>query len=303
MDTTLYIVTCVFNPHRYQTRVKLYKEFENYVNGSPNTKLFTVELAFHDRPFVATTPDDPFDLQLRTTSELWHKERLINLGIRKLPPDWNYVAWVDADITFARPDWAIETIQLLHHYPVIQMFSKAFDLGPNYDIINNHRGIVYAYQENLLRQTKKYDQFHPGFAWAARKDALNNVGGLIDMAILGSADRHMASALVGLKHHCPDNLSPGYIRHIRGWQDRADKYIKGNVGYMPGSIFHYWHGKKVDRRYHDRWQILIRHHYDPDTDLKEDVQGCYQFTDRCPQLEYDIRKYFKARNEDSIDLE
>jgi hypothetical protein len=91
--STLYVVTCVFNPHRYRTRLELYKRFEKYIADSPHTKLLTVELAFDDRPFAVTSPDNPWHLQLRTKTELWHKERLINLGIERLPADWRYVAW------------------------------------------------------------------------------------------------------------------------------------------------------------------------------------------------------------------
>ncbi len=80
------------------------------------------------------------------------------------------------------------------------------------------------------------------------------------------------------------------------------QYVRGDVGYMPGHVNHYWHGKKVNRRYRDRWQILIKHQYDPEFDLKRDSQGLLRFTDRNPLLRQDIRRYFLMRNEDSIDL-
>lgn len=305
MDTTLYVVTPIFNPCRYQSRIRLYRDFEKYV-ADAGAKLITVELAYGARDFTVTEPCDPFDVQVRTRAELWHKERMINLGIQRLPPDWRYVAWVDADIIFARPDWAHETVQLLQHYPIVQMFSQATDLTPRNEILKTHTGIIHAFQEGLMTNCKgRYaENFHPGFAWAARRDALNDLGGLFDTAVLGSADRHMALSFIEkVEMSYPKGISAGYYEQLQLWQERSKKYIKQNVGYMPGCILHYWHGKKVDRRYSDRWKILIRHKFDPEFDLKLDTQGLYQFTDRCPQLEYDIRKYFAARNEDSIDLE
>jgi hypothetical protein len=303
MDNTLYVVTAVFNPHRYNSRIRLYREFEKYVNDA-GAKLFTVELAFGRRDFLVTSPDDPLDLQLRTNSELWHKERMLNLGIQRLPEDWKYVAWIDADITFARPDWACETTHLLQHFPVIQMFSQAVDLTPKHEVLKTHVGMIYSYYENLMDDpTQRYDKFHPGFAWAARREALNDLGGLFDTAILGSADRHMAlSLLEKVENSYPPDISSGYTEQLMMWQDRCKKYIKKNVGYMPGTILHSWHGKKVDRRYKDRWKILVKHGYDPEFDLKLNTQGLYHFTERSPGLEQDIRKYFQARNEDSIDL-
>lgn len=303
MSHPLYVVTAVFNPMRYKSRIKLYREFEKYVRDS-GAILLTVELAYNRRSFTVTEPNNPFHLQLRTKSELWHKERMINLGIHRLPADWKYVAWVDADVIFARPDWVEETVQLLQHYQVIQMFSQAIDLTPCNEILKTHTGMFYAYQEGKMDTSHRYDNFHPGFAWAARREAIDNLGGLFDTAVLGSADRHMAlSFLECVEKSYPKGISKGYFEQLELWQQRAKKYIRRNVGYMPGALIHYWHGKKVDRRYADRWKILVRHQYDPEFDLKFDSQGLYQFTDRCPQLEYDIRKYFGARNEDSIDLE
>lgn len=302
MNKKLYVVTAVFNPCRYRSRIDLYRNFEKYCADS-GAELITVELAYGNREYSVTSPDDPRDLQLRTTHELWHKERMLNLGIQKLPKDWEYVAWVDADVIFARPDWAQETVELLQHYPVIQMFSQAIDLTPRYEILKTHEGVIWAYQEGKLRNTSKYDHFHPGFAWAARRDALNNLGGLFDTAILGSADRHMALSLIDcVKNSYPKGISTGYYEQLELWQDRARRYIRKNVGYMPGALLHYWHGRKADRRYGDRWKILINHQFDPEFDLKFDTQGLHQFTERNPQMHYDIRKYFCARNEDSVDL-
>lgn len=63
------------------------------------------------------------NLQLRTSHEIWLKENSLNLGFARLPPDWKYAAWIDADVTFARPDWACETVHQLQHNPVVQMWS------------------------------------------------------------------------------------------------------------------------------------------------------------------------------------
>lgn len=294
----LHVVTAIFNPCRYKSRIKLYNDFRKYVEHS-GAQLTCVELAYGNREHII---DDA--IHLRTKSELWHKERLLNLAINRLPSDWKYVAWVDADVIFARPDWVDETIQLLQHYPVIQMFSQAVDLTPNYEILKTHQGLIWAYQDGRMNVKGRYDDhFHPGFAWAARRDALDDLGGLFDTAILGSADRHMALSLIErVRDSYPKGISNGYFESLELWQQRASKYIKKDVGYMPGALIHYWHGRKADRRYADRWKILVKHKFDPEFDLKPDTQGIWQFTERCPALAQDIRKYFTARNEDSIDL-
>lgn len=297
------VVTCVFNPWRYHSRIDLYQEFDDYVRASGG-KLITIELAFGERPFLVTTHEDEWNVQCRTWDEMWHKERLLNLAIERLPDNCKYVAWVDADVRFSRPDWVMETIQRLQHYPVIQMFSKVSDLNPDHEAMNTAMGFAYAYQHGLITDTQCYSKYHPGFAWAARRDTLDDLGGLLDVAILGAGDRHMAQALVGMVGKSyPDGLSAGYREQLKLWQDRAAKYVEGDVGYMPGHLMHYWHGSKVYRRYKDRWEILIKNGYDPEFDLKRDSQGLHRFTDRNPKLRQDIRKYFLQRDEDSTHVE
>lgn len=299
----LYVVTPIINPIRYKSRYSLYLDFEKRVRDA-GAELYTVEVAFGNRPHVITEACDPRDIQLRTYTELWHKENALNLAIARLPSDWEYVAWIDADVQFARPDWVQETIHQLQHYNFVQMFSVAQDLLPNNEPMAKHHGFVYSYLTGR-KHKHGYSDWHPGFAWAARRSALDHVGGLIDYAILGAADRHMAFGLIG-KIECtiPCELRKGaYAQELRLWEARADKYINRNVGLVDGLLLHHWHGKKRDRFYQDRWKILVNNKYDPDLDLKRDTQGLYQLTNRNLKLRDDIRRYFRSRNEDSIDFD
>lgn len=298
----LWVVTMVSNPSRYRSRYDLYQRFKTGVERA-GANLLTVEVAFGARPFAVTEADNPRHLQLRTSDELWHKENALNLGIERLPQDWKYVAWVDADVEFVRHDWAEETVHQLQHYHVVQMFQNAVDLGPTGETLKIDTGFVWSWQNHTLPITSKYyGQWHPGYAWAARREAIDALGGLMDHAILGAADRHMAWALIGrgLETASPE-LSVGYRRRVAIWQDRANAHIRQNIGYVPGTITHHWHGRKKDRKYHDRWQILLRHGFDPDHDIKRDWQGLYALSDRGLRMRNDLRAYFRQRNEDSID--
>lgn len=84
----------------------------------------------------------------------------------------------------------------------------------------------------------------------------------------------MAFGLIGrMKDTMHSQLSGGYAQELMLWEGRAERHIRRNVGYVPGLLLHYWHGKKRDRRYKERWQILVGNDYDPDLDLKRDWQG------------------------------
>jgi hypothetical protein len=126
---------------------------------------------------------------------------------------------------------------------------------------------------------------------------------MIDFAAVGSADYHMAAGLIGKIErtvHAPELTV--YIQRLKGWQERALRNIQKDVGYMPGTIHHYWHGKKVNRQYLDRWQILVRNKFNPDYDLSADDQGIINLTGNKPELRDQLRIYFQQRNEDSVDL-
>ncbi len=303
LEDQLHVVTAISNPVRYATRYRLYQEFAHRVSHAGAT-LWTIEVATGERPFGITEAGNPHHIQIRSKHELWHKENMLNLAINRMPEHVKYIAWVDADVQFVRPDWAGETVHQLQHYHFIQMFDHAIDLGPKFEPICTHKGWVYSYMHKMLTgHCYTYPgKAHPGYAWAARRSALDKVGGLIDHAILGAADTHMAMALIGrLSEGLNKRLHPNYKKWCQIWEDRCEKHIRRNVGYMPGLLMHYWHGKKSDRQYRDRWNILTDCRYDPEADLKRDAQGLWQLTDRSIQLRDQIREYFRQRNEDSID--
>jgi hypothetical protein len=97
-------------------------------------------------------------------------------------------------------------------------------------------------------------------------------------------------------------ISASYADYWNRWQERAERHIQRRVGVVPGTINHYWHGSKQNRRYQDRWKILVGGGYDPNLDLKYDFQGVLQLTERNTKLRDDVIHYFSVRNEDSMDL-
>lgn len=332
MLNKFHVVTVISNPVRYKSRYDLYRKFEKFMSDSGVT-LWTVEQAFGARPWEITTPKNKHHIQLRSSHELWHKENMINIGVSRLPDDCEYVAWIDADVLFHRPDWALETVHQLQHYQVVQLFAHALDLGPKGEPMQMHRGFVkgyfdcgfkcpnmtaggkggteYYYGGALAATKPNLDYYggktgamaHPGYAWAARRSALSSVGGLIDIAILGSADHHMAMGLIGeCAKTFPPQMHTRYVQKMLLWQGNAVHSLNKNIGYVDGMISHFWHGKKADRRYKSRWDILLKNGFDPDRDLVRDSQGLLQLTDHNIGLRDDIRAYFRQRNEDSIDI-
>lgn len=283
--------------------------------------LITVEQAFGDRPHVITQRDHIHHVQVRTVEELWHKENMINIGIRHLMqvyPDAKKVAWVDADCFSMCPtrEWFEKTALALDHYELVQMWEYLINFGPHYEPISKPQmSFMKTYAAAGFEVPKGKNVKHtlaghsgsvalgrPGLAWAANIDALNKLGMLIDFCILGSGDWHMAHALVGgMEQGNQEHKLSAYSRKLLEWQARAERWIKRDVGYVPVTVGHWFHGNKKDRQYGTRGKILIRNGYDPETDIKYDSQGLLQLETHEPRqikLRDQIREYFLSRNED-----
>ena len=338
----LYVITPIFNAQRYKRRWKLYRDFQKQVRDA-GAILITVEAAFGERTYAlddhapvgdlehsgeyksfgpphvppsAAMPhtrlqQDYIKIRVNQQQEIWLKENLLNIGVQHLPEDAKYVAFVDSDLVFTRPDWVSETLHALQHYDVVQMFSHAVNLSPSYEPLETCIGLGYCHVNGVpMKIDGSYyhagtpgnpNAWHPGWAWAWRVESLSKVGGLIEHGILGAGDMHMAKSLIGREEESINlNLTDGYKNRVRTWARRAHDHIKGNVGYVDGTIFHHWHGRIVNRNYHNRWKLLIKHRFDPDQDLKKDHRGIIMLTDKKPGLRDDIRKYFRARDEDCI---
>jgi len=232
----------------------------------------------------------------------------LNIGIQDVVrryPDAQYIALLDADIRFRNPHWAMDTVQALQRFEVVQAWVDCYDLGPNGQHLELHRsfGSVWQDQRPIVQGPNAKDgpyRFgHPGYAWAWRRSALAAVGLLPETAILGAADHHMAMALIArVTDSIPGDLEPAYAAPLVQWQNRA-KRLGMNLGAVAGTIEHGFHGSKQKRRYVERWEILHKWKFDPRTDLIKNEFGVVELAGNKPGLRMDIERYFSERDEDA----
>lgn len=326
-----YVITPISNSARYERRYELYWQFRDMCK-SAGVNLITVEQAFGHRSHMVTESGNPFHVQVRGVDELWLKENLINLGIRRakqIDPLAREIAWIDADTFPMCPPrmWFEEIWHALQHNQFVQCWERLINYGPNYEPVSNFqysfmkvyemagfqvpesRTIPHPNHTLDYLSTKDYGTVsfgRPGLAWAANVDALDMVGLLLDRCILGSSDWHMCHALLGACKLFSGEFTKlsKYAEYILDWQDKALKWIDKDVGYVKTTVGHWFHGNKQDRRYGDRGKILIENQYDPYTDVKYDSFGALQletYTDRQIKLRDQIRAYIHSRNEDFWD--
>ena len=102
-EQILHVAVAYSNPVRWASRRVLMNDFREHIRASANVVLHVGELAYGDRPFEVTG-DDPNDVILRTSHELWHKENILNLVVQRFPPDWRLGAVIDGDFHMTRRD-------------------------------------------------------------------------------------------------------------------------------------------------------------------------------------------------------
>lgn len=302
VDTTLHVVVVVSNPCQYARRYILARQFLQRLAAESSVVTYVVELAYGHLPkYYVTEAGNARHLQLTADTPLWHKENMVNAGVRALlPPHWKAMAWVDADIEFEDPAWATHALRLLNGYKdVVQLFSHAVDMDMEENAMEVYAGFGYQYDKGrpYRAHARPCNMWHPGFAWACTRAAYDHMGGLFDRGILGSGDMHMALAYLGVAAASVHaGAHAGYKAVLQQLDARARNF---RVGYVPGVIRHFFHGSKKNRRYSERWQILVTHQYDATQHVRYLENGILAPTDTCPPgLLSDIMVYFSERNED-----
>lgn len=298
IEDKLHVIAVISNPCNYKIRYKLARQFFQRMEQEKDVILYIVELVYGDQEFAVTTNGNKRHLQLRGETPLWHKENMINLGIKHLlPSNWKAVAWVDADVEFDNPYWATYALRVLNNgKDFVQLFTNVFDMDIDEQILNIFTGFGYQYSKNF-KKGKELNYWHPGFAWACTRKAYEQIGGILDEGILGSGDNIMCHSFI---KQAPQRLKKGMTNEYMDFvKDKQDKFDGLNLGYIPGTIRHFYHGKKENRNYYGREDILIRHKYDPNTFIKRDSKGLIIPSETCPkEFLKDIMDYFEERNED-----
>lgn len=298
MSDRLWVITAYFNWCHYKSKRYNYELFtRNLVMAGVN--LITVECALTGVPFELTGKNI---IHVNTSSILWQKERLLNIAIANLPPECQYVAWLDCDLLIDVAAWERNIIALLDEFAVIQLFDTVYRQAngePFYSPQTRKvRGFV-ALRAITPPGPALFLQGHPGFAWAARREIVSR-SGLYDKGIIGGSDRLMALAWTGnLDAEIIEKTIPVHARpHFAEWAEASFKRTQCSVGYLPGTIFHLWHGEHEHRLYNERHEALKQFDFDPSADIRVNEDGCWEWSSDKVDLHQWVSTYFANRRED-----
>jgi hypothetical protein len=285
--------TCYFNPCDYVSLKRNYRRFARGM-AEQGVPLYTAELAFEGQPFALE--GDERTRRFRARDVMWHKERLLNLLLPAVPRAYDKIAWIDAGLLFADPRWPREAARRLEEFPVVQLFDEAVYLDRDGQASETRTGVARAIADGLDAQN--FGRFHPGFAWAARRELLERRG-LMDTNIAGGGDSMMVCAMFGWWNHPMQLRYDAEMRQsLAAWGRPLFDEVRGRVGYVPGRALHLWHGARADRRYVERIDWLNHARFDPRSDLRPGDDGLWEWSGEKAWLREKMRAYFFDRRED-----
>lgn len=296
------VVCCYFNPCNYLSKFLNYTEFIYNINKF-DIHLITVE-SYNDNSLYRINEISDNTISVYSDDVYWQKEGLLNIGIQKLLDlNYEYIAWIDADVKFLTENWPENTIENLTKYKVVQLFKQAYKESENKEYIYSRSIASNLKNKSVTDNINQliYRQGELGYGYGYHADILKT-SLLYDMAIVGAGD---FLNLIGLMY-CP------YLRktipHDRFFSGCNSKFVENflewsrisacvdKIGYCDSDILVKYHGSQINKRYINRERILKNHKFCPDKDLAKEPSGLYKILN--PKLGEDIKKYFVSRLED-----
>ncbi len=308
----LWAITSYFNPMRYRRRLANYRSFREHLA----VPLLTVELSYsaEEEDFELGEDEAEVLVQLRGRDILWQKERLLNVGLGALPSDCRKVVWLDCDVIFEGDGWLEEVSRLLDDFLLVQPYSRVHYLprglslgearlaAAEFSLSSVASEIASGLSThaclNRTSQRRVQDMYSTGFAWAARRELLDEHG-FYDACIMGGGDYAIAAAAYGVFDEVMRTFSMNERQreHYLAW---AKPYYGsvGRVSFAGYELFHLWHGEMRSRRYRERHEELGRFRFDPYEDIAIDENGCWRWDSDKPQMHEYFKEYFASRRED-----
>ena len=315
IEEFLNVICVISNPCNYKRRIELAKIFITHMEKNKDVRLYVVECIYPglgQTEYQITEAGNPNHLQLTAQAVLWTKENMVNLAVQKLlPKDFKAFAFIDADLHFNNPSWAEETLKALNGgCDILQPFENGYNLNKA-NKIDKGSDMLYStcflWIKYCMNDYSSVDfslinkqLWHPGWCWAMTREAYIKMRGLYDFAILGGGDTILVKSIMNTNYMNTELLfrrcSPGFRKSLIDYQQRC---LGLRVGYTKGAVHHYYHGSVVNRKYNERWNIIIYYQYNPYLFLVKNECGMYRASNYFPlKMINEIIKYFKERNED-----
>jgi hypothetical protein len=262
-----------------------------------NIPYFVIECVFkHAEPQIPHAT-----LVVRSNSYMFYKEQLLNKLEKVVPEKYTKLVCMDGDIMFDTPDWVDQVSVSLDKHDIIQPFAQACWLTPdNTKIRSKKPSYAVGIVEDRLKSPRSIHLFHPGFAWAFKRDVFHKIGGFFDRAVVGNGD--MLFVFNFFKDAVPDFwirdvLQTKFILDTWPAYHAKIKEVNPKIGFLTNKALHLFHGVRQNRQYTTRYKSVSHMLTGTwDEQIIVNADGLFEFKN--PELSNGVLEYFKRRNED-----
>jgi len=291
------VIACHFNPCGFMRPRLNLLHFLSWT-AALGIPVYVAELSFtRGRPPVLPAGPRVRHIETDPVNCLFQKEALLNAAAAIVPGRFTKIAWLDADILISDNDWLAKASALLDDFAVIQPFRRGILTNPDW----REEKLLVSVAAGL-HAGGHFRHYHPGFAWAGRREFFTDHGGLYERSIAGHGDIMAARAFTGsMSGHdaTEENMNQLAVKEWREWAAPVTRWTGGKVGYLRADAWHLWHGETANRNY-DAKRKLLR-------DVKpchvENTRGCLEWTaaahEEIPDTIKSIAATFSARREDT----
>jgi hypothetical protein len=237
-------------------------------------------------------------LVYKTSSLLFHKERLWNLAAKSVDSD--AIIFLDSDVVFKDSRWIEKCEAAFSSHDIIQPFSMA--------IWQDEAGLPDMHREPFAAAIGRGEKpcltkFHPGFGWGLTRDAFKRLGGFFDCSVAGNSD-----ALFGLSLRINDlheQVEQWYAKRqdpsISCASYRKYRLNASNNNFRIGvpqdvELVHLWHGNRANRQYISRTKLFPRR--DDGEFAVHDAKNGLQKWDWEEEANASTSQYFKDKRDD-----
>lgn len=278
------VVLCHFSPAGFRIPLDNARRVVSDMRQA-GIPVYAAELVHPGRSHGLVNPE----LVVSAKSFMFHKENLLNLALAKVPNRYSKVVFLDADVRFSDREWLDRTSAALDRADIIQPMEWCF--------WSSTKSKISAAEQLSRGRRLDIGHTHPGFATGVRRDWLDKVGGLYDMAVVGNGDACLWNAVanhMGLGF--PGSTATPYMSKYSDLDEFINRVssTRPRVGSLRGCFAgHLPHGTAKKRGYVERHSLLDR-----DISVIRNNDGVYEWVDESnngPMLDY-----FKSRDEDNL---
>jgi len=253
-----------------------------------NIPYFIGEMSINGSPFLFSESSNIFHFQ--SPDNMFYKENIINLMEPLLPPIYDKLCIMDADIIFDNSDWYNLISSKLNDVNICQPFSTAYWLNISYDDVIQEK---YSY-------LKKRIGGHEGFVWGFQREWFNKYK-FPSGCFIGSGDTVFVKAVFEKKN---------FVQHQYMYQYLV-KYIANlpsiiSSDYLDMNIYHLYHGTIRNRQYltkHTIFNNMLTNLKISDSDeiIEYNADGIMQWRpNHSNMFNSFMKEYLINRNDDSI---